>query len=744
MGRSQKGQALPLGLALVAAGSLGALVLFNTGQVATDKARVANTADAAAYSGMVWQARAMNFQAYTNRAMVANQVSMAQAVSLNSWVAYADQTATNIATVLAGVPFVNAFTSGFAQVMEVVKQIVQPITDAMVTVIDIINGALEVSQEAMFVSSFIATPDVVRKVVEASDPRFDADTAYSLAGLYQNLDQWNSFTEEFEADDLAAMGERAGVIMESRDDFTDRRNWEFFDSFWFYSTPFTRHKIFREGDTRLVMVPGSGGELGWEWMAKDTMAFQTRIWRPFRSTKKIEVPIGWASSYANNTGGGSIVQSICRNRFGSLPAGCSFVGANKSSERLADSAPYTNRMTGYSGVRAYRSLSVASRELEGHDPLLRLRIEVAMDLPDTRSSEDVITGDRFKTDIVGPGGKMSSVSVAEVYYRRPEAYTTASAARQREAANGYNPYWDVRLGPVSLEERLVALGLRAAEGGGGSAPPAYEGTPDFGGNDDGGDDTDSGADSNGGGGTTGGSGNELPGYASSLAEAYGIDEGSVQGLVASRGGISADLVEGFARQQVGEITSMLEDELEDAIDEAIEEIIAGIVSSSIGQSTQQILDEVQNNEGVQQLQGLQEDAEELSEQLEEIRIDVATAFQTELDTATAAFEVALETAQGEIDGIEEDIRLAILENEDVVALEATRDDLIVERDALRDELTDQLTDTLTGIIDRFAGEWASQVDSALTRRIVTIILDDYFDGEDADDVLVEDYLPWGD
>ena len=80
--RRESGQALPLGLALVLFGVFGALVLFNTGKVTTDKTKLVNAADAAAYSGSVWQARALNYQAYTNRAMVANQVSIAQAVTL--------------------------------------------------------------------------------------------------------------------------------------------------------------------------------------------------------------------------------------------------------------------------------------------------------------------------------------------------------------------------------------------------------------------------------------------------------------------------------------------------------------------------------------------------------------------------------------------------------------------------------------------------------------------------------------
>ena len=103
---SNKGQALPIGLALLAFSIFTGFVLFNTAQVSTDKMRLSNAADAAAYSGLLWQARAMNFQSYTNRAMVANQVSIAQAVTLHSWINYASVATNNVNTVLGGLPFV--------------------------------------------------------------------------------------------------------------------------------------------------------------------------------------------------------------------------------------------------------------------------------------------------------------------------------------------------------------------------------------------------------------------------------------------------------------------------------------------------------------------------------------------------------------------------------------------------------------------------------------------------------------
>ncbi len=47
--------------------------------------RLANAADATAWSIATLEARALNYDAYTNRAIVANEVAIAQAISLISW-----------------------------------------------------------------------------------------------------------------------------------------------------------------------------------------------------------------------------------------------------------------------------------------------------------------------------------------------------------------------------------------------------------------------------------------------------------------------------------------------------------------------------------------------------------------------------------------------------------------------------------------------------------------------------------
>ncbi|GEM_PF-6932788 len=60
---------------------------FSAAKLTTAKMEVQNAADAAAYSVSVLEARDLNFMAYTNRAMIANDVAIAQIVGLTSWAA---------------------------------------------------------------------------------------------------------------------------------------------------------------------------------------------------------------------------------------------------------------------------------------------------------------------------------------------------------------------------------------------------------------------------------------------------------------------------------------------------------------------------------------------------------------------------------------------------------------------------------------------------------------------------------
>lgn len=81
----QRGQALAFSLITVSIVILVMFAMYAMGQQTITKMRLQNTADASAYSAAQAQARDYNFSAYTNRAMIANQVAVAQMVGLTSW-----------------------------------------------------------------------------------------------------------------------------------------------------------------------------------------------------------------------------------------------------------------------------------------------------------------------------------------------------------------------------------------------------------------------------------------------------------------------------------------------------------------------------------------------------------------------------------------------------------------------------------------------------------------------------------
>ena len=81
----QSGQAIVLVLLLTMVGVLGALALVSTGSLTSEKIQLQNAADATAYSVSTIEARDLNYTAYMNRAMVANEVAVGQMVSMMSW-----------------------------------------------------------------------------------------------------------------------------------------------------------------------------------------------------------------------------------------------------------------------------------------------------------------------------------------------------------------------------------------------------------------------------------------------------------------------------------------------------------------------------------------------------------------------------------------------------------------------------------------------------------------------------------
>jgi len=487
--KCQSGQALPLGVALILFGVLFALVMFNSSQVITEKSRLTNAADAAAYSGLVWQARALNFSAYTNRAMVANQVSIAQFVSLNSWSRYAKDLAEQADNSLGKIPFIAPYTKTISTYADLANKIVGQIADAAVPVISQLNEVLSQSQEAMYYASFVATPQIVKDVAKANHPEYQADSDYALVSLATNLYQWKNFTQRYgDNNSNAGIPRKVKVIENSLDDFSAHRNWDI-GTVWLGVRK--RADIEKEGTSHLWENDGE-----YEWIAKDGLSIH---WEHYRCSWRSGCK--WRNSEMAVAGGGAYgSENICPDHWvayreaaelagypglsdedieakvnsGEIDVkedddNCRLLDSNKRSESRADN--HMEEVDGYEGVKSYRDIKALTETQK--DPRITLRVKLHLRPRHVRTSESVdglgsatqpgqTTLKRgpgsgvFRTGDGSAGSELASVSSAELYFKRPDDKQRYDLGKQRELGNLFNPYWQVRLVATPMEQQLVA------------------------------------------------------------------------------------------------------------------------------------------------------------------------------------------------------------------------------------------------------------------------------------------------
>jgi len=93
----QRGQALALGLLLVALMALAFLRYAKVSRLVDTKMRQVHGLDAASYSGALVQARALNLLSLVNRAQLGHQVAMAHLTALGAWAEFGATEATQLA-----------------------------------------------------------------------------------------------------------------------------------------------------------------------------------------------------------------------------------------------------------------------------------------------------------------------------------------------------------------------------------------------------------------------------------------------------------------------------------------------------------------------------------------------------------------------------------------------------------------------------------------------------------------------
>lgn len=427
----ERGQVLALLLMLLAALIASLLYVFNSGQIVAAKVRLVGAADAAAYSAAQSEARALNFQAYMNRAIVANEVAIAQSVSLRSWSGYMNQLLQRSATITTVVPPLGEPLRALSRVWREIDRGVQRALPPLESAASHWN--VEVLSRAEYLADAQAgglAGSLARDIALANVPELGAE-GVGREFAVSNAARWHALTEGHGrvGDERARLRE---VVMASRDGFTRARGWTL-------------------GLPPLATLKKRGGTdlIGYDsWRGMDTLALRVPVLLGTR-----EQPLAWHAAENRRRVAGS------RGEHGG-----SYRDNPRSSRNAARDLVARN---GYAGLPAYRDVRIVRAQ-----PVAPLRFDLELRQPGgTIATSDVALGgaasvvpgeDPKKALPAYHSGAAYALSAAQVTFQRP----IGRADRRAELASLFNPYWQTRLAPVTHAQRHEAALAR-----GGAADP---------------------------------------------------------------------------------------------------------------------------------------------------------------------------------------------------------------------------------------------------------------------------------
>jgi len=227
----QRGQALVFISVTTVVVLLAMLVMYSTGQLAAHRMKLQNTADAASYSAAVVQARDLNFASYMNRAMIANQVAVAQVTSAVGWARSVRDTYNGdfywIAETFANLSPMswmwNTPVDIYRPLGNGLKDVLDPLGKGLVILMDVLMDAMRGAQLAYHTGMTVTIPETVNNVLAANDPNASL-SVLGWAGSILNTVQHYQFLSTFKPPQNQDGDKRfANVVDASMDLFTKNR-----------------------------------------------------------------------------------------------------------------------------------------------------------------------------------------------------------------------------------------------------------------------------------------------------------------------------------------------------------------------------------------------------------------------------------------------------------------------------------------------------------------------------------------
>ncbi len=268
------------------------LALIGNGQQLRQHYYRQTMVDNLAISAAVLMAREMNLLAIMNRAILANQLSIAQLVGIASWYQMVASTSSNSATVTAWVPYLNAVTQQFNQA---VRRVEQPLKRVLETGITLQHGLLRGIMQAQTMVRLSFASLIPRTLTDIAKLHKLDDVQWRLLhapGLFEfPLRWWSYLPRQRSGSDNQQLAE---LMQDSLDPFSKARSYD-----WL-----------RLGIVRLRKAGGSELTVttagSWNWQALDTVSLHARLlWL------RREIPWGYGSSYLQQA-----IQGLEPSQFG--------------------------------------------------------------------------------------------------------------------------------------------------------------------------------------------------------------------------------------------------------------------------------------------------------------------------------------------------------------------------------------------------------------------------------------------
>ncbi len=514
---NQRGQALVFSLITLAIIILVMVTMYSMGQQSINKMKLQNTADAAAYSAVLAEARDYNFSAYTNRAIIANQVAVAQVVSLTSWArnygntydgkfSWIPNVITSLGGGLSSVTWTppwkasktvsSGFRSFFNTVGPVTTKLLDGLIDVLATAQTIYHygSALTVAQTiglspAQVLSSFagvdssslgvlkdLLTFNDAYNIIKLNDDKANISTT-GVAAAIVHMAQWFMFTNKKDpntADKDGDKGDRmAKVTVDSVDGFTKDRSTK--DGGPAKNFPEMMYLLPITIDPTRFIPYQSGGLLMYLWHRGGTelknINNAKKTWSAMDGTGFFGIAIFWISILGIPI---------------PIPIPFPFIPMGWGAAQAGPDAPLDTRNITTPADEAYGRIfgnvnTVGAAGLQksaGAGATLDSRAGMRAYFDVKKTDQDNLVGPPLILEIEKGGGDipisnnvsggqftltngtqsnfMRSLTKAEIYFARPKKLW-ARGDSKAEVGSLYSPYWQARLLPNSFLEQYASM-----------------------------------------------------------------------------------------------------------------------------------------------------------------------------------------------------------------------------------------------------------------------------------------------